>query len=245
MIDLGNSADAVFALSKPSKKYLQEMGVANRIEVAPVGIFTKDYSSYPPQAIYEKYKIPKNRKLLLYVARLEPDANLEFLLKAFKMVWKAVDDVQLMIVGGGSLERELAELVSRNSFGEYITITGFLPKIQVNKIYGVADIFVYPKTLDPEPLAVVESLAAGTPVVAVEGTANDFVRDNAEGLITKFEVADFAKGITELLRRDQLRLELKMRSRAKAQEFRASNCTHFLLELYDSVITGKEKKQMF
>lgn len=245
LIELGNSADAVFALSKTSKKYLQEIGVSNRIEVAPVGIFTKDYTSYPPQAIYEKFKIPRNRKLLLYVARLENDAGLEFLLKAFKIIWKAVDDVQLMIVGGGQLENELRELVSRNSFGEYITITGFLPKNQVNKMYGVADLFVYPKILDPQPLAVIESLAAGTPVVAVEGSASDFVKHNEEGIITDFNVESFSKGVIELLRRDKLRLEFKMRSRIKAREFRASNSTHFLLELYDSVITGKEKTQMF
>jgi glycosyltransferase involved in cell wall biosynthesis len=245
LIELGNAADAVFALSRTSKKYLQEIGISNRIEVAPVGIFTKDYASYPPQAIYEKFKIPHNRKLLLYVARLENDAGLEFLLKAFKLIWKAVDDVQLMIVGGGSLENELRELISRNSFGDYVTITGFLPKNQVNKMYGVADIFVYPKTLDPEPLAVIESLAAGTPVVAVEGSASDFMKHNEEGIITDFTIESFSRGIIELLRRDKLRLELKMRSRIKAREFRASNSTHFLLELYDSVITGKEKTQMF
>lgn len=241
LVDLANQTNRVLALSKKSKQYFQELGVSAQIDVAPVGIFTKDYASYPPQAIYDKFRIPKERKILLYVARLESDANLEFLLKAFKIIWKAYDDVQLLIIGGGSQESELRELISRQSFSEYITVTGYLPKNQVNKIYGVADLFVYPKTLDPEPLAVLESLAAGTPVVAVDGMGvTDFLRHNQEGLITEFKVESFAKGVVELLRRDQLRLEFQMRSRMKAREFRASNSIHHLLELYNSVISGKD-----
>jgi len=246
MVDLANNCNKVFSLSKTSKKYLQEFGVSNQIEVAPIGIFTKDYASYPPQAIYEKFKIPKERKILLYVARLEDDAELEFLLKAFKIVWKAIDDVQLVIIGGGSRERELREIVNRQSFNDYITITGFLPKIQVNKIYGVADLFIYPKSLDPQPLCLIESLAAGTPVVATKGFGNsDFIKHNEEGLITENDFESFAKGIVELLRRNQLRLEFSFRARIKAKEFRASNTTHFLLELYDSVLSGKKPTKMF
>jgi len=241
--NLANSTNRIIALSKQSKRYLQELSVTTPIDVAPVGIFTKDYASYPPQAILEKFKIPKERKILLYVARLETDANLEFLLRSFKLIWKAIDDVHLMIIGGGTKENELREMVSRQSFNNYITITGFLPKNQVNKIYGVADLFIYPKSLDPQPLCILESLAAGTPVVAIEGMGiNDFVKNNQEGLITKATEDAFSHAIIELIRRNQLRLEFSMRSRMKAREFRASNLTHFLLELYDSIITGKNTR---
>jgi glycosyltransferase involved in cell wall biosynthesis len=243
MREIANSTNRVIALSNAHKQYLQDFGVNVPVDVAPVGIFTKDYASYPPQAIREKFRIPKERKILLSVLRLEPDANLEFLLRAFKIVWKAIDDVHLLIIGGGSKENELKEMIGRQPFRDYISLTGFLPKNQVNKIYGVADIFVYPKMLDPEPLCVLESLAAGTPVVAVNGFGiNDFIKHNQEGLITKSEVEDFASGITELLRRDQLRLEFSIRSRSKAREFRASNLTRFLLELYNSALTGKSRR---
>lgn len=246
MLNIANNSQCVLAPSKANKEYLQSFGVTNRIEVAPVGVFTKDYSSYPPGAIYEKFKIPRQRELLLYVGRLDNEGQIEFLLKAFKIIWKAIDDIHLLIIGGGVLEREVKELISRQSFSEYITLTGYLPKQQVNKIYGVADLFVYPKTLDPEPMCVIESLAGGTPVVAVEGMGiRDFLKHNEEGLITKPQVEDFAKGVIELLRREKLRLELSLRARARAKEFRASNTTHFLLELYDSILTGKKPAKLF
>ncbi len=243
LLDVANNCDHVAALSKGEKKYLEEIGVSSPIGVTPVGVFTKDYASYPPQAVREKFKIPKNRQIILYVARLEEDAALELLLKSFKIIWKTIDDVHLLIIGGGSKEEELKKLISHQGFANYVTVAGFLPKSQVNKIYGATDIFAYPKTLDPQPLCILEALSSGAPVVAVEGYgAPDFVKHNQNGLIRKNDVDDFAKGIIEVLRRKQLMLEFKRNARMHAIELRASNMIHFLLRLYESVLHEKSEK---
>jgi glycosyltransferase involved in cell wall biosynthesis len=239
---LANSCSRVIALSSYSKTYFENLGVSTPIETIPVGIFTKDYASYPPQAVREKFKIPKQRKIILYVARLEEDANLEFLLRAFKLIWKGIDDVHLLIIGGGSREQELKNVISHQAFQDYVTVSGFLPKQQVNKIYGAADLFIYPKDLDPQPLCVTESLAAGTPVVAIKGPAEDFIKHHQNGLITPEDVEKFAKAVTELLRRDQLRLDFSMKARLYSRDFRSSNTTYFLLKLYESVLANKETK---
>ena len=241
-LKVANSTRQMIALSSFSKRYLEELGVHVPIQTIPVGIFTKDFASYPPQAVRDKFKIPKDRKIILYVARLEEDANLEFLLRAFKIIWKSIDDVHLLIVGGGSRENELKNVLSHQGFADYVTVSGYLPKSQVNKIYGAADLFIYPKELDPQPLCVIEALAAGTAVVAVKGPAEDFVKHHQDGLITPVEVEDFAKSVTELLRRDQLRLDFSMKARLYSRDFRSSNTTYFLLKLYESVLSGKDPK---
>ncbi len=241
-LSVAASAKHVIAVSSHAKSYLENIGVSTPITTIPVGIYTKDYASYPPQAIREKFKIPKQRKILLYVTRLETDANLEFILKVFKLIWKGLDDVHLLIIGNGSKESEIKTLLSHQSFADFVTITGFLPKNQVNKIYGAADVFLYPKTLDPQPLCVMESLAAGTPVVAIKGPASDFVKHHQDGLLVKEDIDDFAKAAIEILRRDQLRLDFSIKARLYSKEFRASNMTHFLLKLYESVLTDKDEK---
>jgi glycosyltransferase involved in cell wall biosynthesis len=148
-----------------------------------------------------------------------------------------------LIVGGGRKFNDYRRLAHLQLFNQYVTFTGFLPKSLVNKIYGAADVFVYPKTLDPEPLAVIESLAAGTPVVAVKGLgAQDFVSDNQDGLISSVSVEEFADKIIELTRRNKMRLEFSLRARANAKRFRASNLTCDLVELYESVISRNKDK---
>lgn len=244
-VKFANSVNHVIALSSNQKKYFTDANVNVPITVLPVGIFPKDYASFPPEAVKQRFKIPQTRKLLLTVLRLEKDCNMPLLLKSFRQVWKSIDDVHLLIIGGGSKEREFIRTVENQAFKNFVTFTGFLPKIQVNKIYGAADLFIYPKQLDPQPLCVLESLAAGTPVVAVEGQmGKDFILENQDGLISKATVEDFSTKITEILRRNKMLLDFSMRSRLLAREFRSSNLTHDLLKLYESVI-GSNKNKFF
>ena len=242
-INFANQTNHVVALSQRSKKYLGDSNVSVPITVCPVGIFTKDYASYPPEAVKQRFKIPQNRKLLLCVMRLENDSNMELLLKAFRQVWKSIDDVHLLIVGGGSKEKDYLKTVESQAFRDFVTFTGFLPKAQVNKIYGAADLFVYPKQLDVQPLCIIESLAAGTPVVAVEGFgAQDFIKSNQDGIISKPTVEDFSLKIIDILRRNKLLLDFSIKSRLLAREFRSSNLTHDLIELYESVLNNSSHK---
>jgi len=244
-VKFANSLNHIVALSSPQKKYFSDANVNVPISVLPVGIFPKDYASFPPEAVKQRFKIPQNRKLLLTVLRLEKDCNLPLLLKAFRQVWKSIDDVHLLIVGGGSMEKEFIRTVENQAFKSFVTFAGFLPKAQVNKIYGAADLFVYPKQLDPEPLCVIESLAAGTPVVAVEGLmGKDFISENQDGFITKPTVEDFSIKIAEILRRNKMLLDFSIRARLMAREFRSSNLTRDLLRLYESVI-GSDKHKFF
>jgi glycosyltransferase involved in cell wall biosynthesis len=244
-INFANSVNHIVALSNNTKKYFTEANVNIPISVLPVGIFTKDYASYPPEAIKQRFKIPQSRKLLLTVLRLEKDSNLPLLLKAFRQVWKSIDDVHLLIVGGGSMEKEFIRTVENQAFKNFITFTGWLPKAQVNKIYGAADLFVYPKQLDPEPLCVIESLAAGTPVVAVEGMMGpDFIRENQDGFIAKPTVEDFSIKIVDILRRNKMLLDFSIRSRLLARDFKSSNLTLDLLKLYESTM-GSDKNKFF
>ncbi|MCX6809644.1 MAG: glycosyltransferase [Candidatus Berkelbacteria bacterium] len=236
-----NSCDQIVALSQTSKEYYIDMGVNVPIEVLPVGIFPKDYISYPPNAMKERFKIPENRKVLLYVARLEPDCNFVFLLKAFKKIWRAIDDVHLLIIGGGSKLDEYRQIARHQTFGKFVTLAGYLPKNQVNRIYGTADVFIYPKTLDPQPLVVLESMAAGTPVVCARGFgAQEFVSGDEDGLVSKPTIEDFSEKTIDILRRDKMRLELSMRARVNVKNFKASNLTQDLLHLYETL--KKQKK---
>lgn len=242
-MSFANAADHIIALSANEKKYFSDANVNRPITTLPVGIFPKDYASYPPEAVKQRFKIPQSRKLILSVLRLEKDSNVPLLLKAFRQVWKSIDDVHLLIVGGGSMEKEFIRTVENQAFKNFVTFTGFLPKAQVNKIYGAADIFAYPKQLDPQPLCVLESLAAGTPVVAVEGfMGSDFINEGQDGIISKPTVDDFSIKITDLLRRNRMLLDFSIKARLLSREFRSSNLTHDLLRLYESVIDSSKNK---
>ena len=197
----------------------------------------------PSLAVKEKFKIPKNQKIVLYVGRLDDEANFSLLLKSFKKIWQAIEDVHLLIIGGGNSLDFCKQLTNAQPFSKFVTFTGYMAKGKVNKIFGAADVLAYPKTLDPQPLVVLESLSAGTPVVAVSGFgAQDFIENNIDGIITNFDENDFADGIIELLRKDKMRLDFSLRARAESRRFSSSNLVQDLVNLYDCVISNHKNK---
>jgi len=237
------SCTGIIALSKASKKILQEMNVPAKIHTLPVGIFTKDYASYPPQAVRKRFRIPEERQLLLYPARLDDEAEFMFLLKSFKKIWQAQDDVHLLVVGGGEKLKYYYELAGKQPFGKYITFTGFLPKKRLNKIYGACDLTIYPKKNDPEPLVLLESMAAGTPVVCVKGMgAQDLMVDHQTGFVTPAKVDQFAEAVIDLLRRDTLRFKFSQHCRQHAKRFSASILTRDLLDFYEQELLSENHK---
>lgn len=237
MVSYLNKCQAIIALSNSSKKYLSAFPINSTIETIPIGIFPKDFAGFPPQTVKSKFEIPQERKIVLYVGRIEDDKNLKFLLKSFKNIWKAIDDVHLLIVGGGSKLKYYQQISAMLPYNKFITFTGYLPKSYVNKIYATADVLAYPAQLDPQPLAVLESLAAGTPVVAVKGLgAQDFISENIDGFVTRHDLTDFSDKIIELLRRDKMRMEFSLNARREVQAFRSSNLTGDLVKFYEQIL---------
>jgi len=236
-INFFNQADLVIALSRMSKRYLQGLGLAAPIEILPVGIFPKDFASLPPEAVREKFRIPAGAKVILSVVHLDEEDNLIFLLRTLKRVLKAIDEAYLIIVGDGNKSRAYREVIASQPFGKYVKLTNYLPKAQLNRLYGACDLFVYPGRLDPQPLVIIEALAAGTPAVAVKGFgAQDFINDNKDGYITGFNLEDFSDKIIELLRRDKMRLEFSQAARSNARRFAANNAAKGLLDLYQTAL---------
>lgn len=232
-----NGCDQVITPSRTSKKYLKKFNVSTNIDVIPVGIFPGDFSSFPPETVKEKLKIPIKRKLVVFVGDITEENNIKLLFRAFKKVWHAIEDVHLLVIGSGNKLHDMKHAIAKERFSKFVTFTGHMPKKQVNKIFGACDLFAYPGRLDPQPLVILESLAAGTPVVTVEGMgAQDFVNNNEDGYVCNATVEDFAEKITELLRRNNLRMQFSMRSRSNARDFRASNLSSDLLNSYNSTI---------
>jgi len=236
LIDYSKECDKIIALSTTQRQIMQNFGVITPIEVLPVGIFTKDYSSVPKESLRKQYSIKENR-IILYVGSIDNRGNINEILRVFKIINKTMDDIHLLIVGEEGKDINIRQLVAKQSFSDKITFAGAIPKTAINKIYGAADLLIYPKTLDPEPLVILESLAAGTPVVAQTGVgAQDFIVNNQDGLIADDNSEDFADKIMLLLKRERLRLDLSLKARLDAQNYRASKLTGDLLELYESQI---------
>jgi L-malate glycosyltransferase len=118
------------------------------------------------------------------VGRLTPIKGIEYLLQGVSLLVheQTVPLIQVVIVGIGPLRTELERLAQRLGISERVRFMG--ERQDVPSLLGLFDIFVMPSLHEGIPMALLEALAAGCPVVAsAVGGVPEVVRDGKDGML--------------------------------------------------------------
>lgn len=119
---------------------------------------------------------------VLYTGRLEHVKGLDLLLKAFSDTLR--DTHQLVIVGGGSQESNLKQLVAELNLDHKVIFPGFFSGPELYAWYTMADFFILPSRYEPFGAVVNEALVFGCPVLASKNIgALDYIEKDANGLV--------------------------------------------------------------
>ncbi len=124
------------------------------------GVNTNIYFPLDKDRIRKKYKISNKKVVLLFVANSldSPYKGMDIINKALCLVDEK-EMYELVIVGKGE----------RFSFSEeyHCHYTGYIDNdIKMNELYNLADVFVLPSQAENFPCSILESMSAGTPVIA-------------------------------------------------------------------------------
>ena len=130
-----------------------------------------------------------DRPVIVSTGRLHPDKGFDIALRALALLRRDIPDARLVIVGGPQeghehLPSELTQLADRLGIGGALDLVGF----QAHPHHLVADARAYVQPSLPRteilPLAIVEAMATGVPVVATDvGAVADVVRSEETGLL--------------------------------------------------------------
>jgi glycosyltransferase involved in cell wall biosynthesis len=150
----------------------------------------------------------------------------------------------LVVVGGQgpTPEPEYAEIVAEfEAAGLAGSLVGPEHGTQVKARLEQADIFVLPSYLEGQPVAIIEAMAAGVPVVATSiGAVPDLIRDGIEGRVVEpGDVEQLAAALAELVENPALRTRMARAARRRAEE--AHSLPHLsqrLADLYAGVLNG-------
>ncbi len=154
---LRRTSGAVVAVSEASAGRLRTGGLA--VEVVPNAVFAEP-PRVPRAAVRGVLGIGPDVPVALCPARLEPQKRHDVLLKAWGMVAGAV----LLLAGDGSLRGELERRASELGVADRVRFLG--TRCDVPDLLEASDVTVLTSDWEGMPIAVLESLAAGCPVVA-------------------------------------------------------------------------------
>jgi len=112
-------------------------------------------------AIHSKEAPNTSIKTLIYVARMIPIKNHEFLIKVFSQL----SGCRLILIGAEDKNGEIRKLVEAEKLSDRVEFSGLIPRDKVFKKLGQADIYVSPSTVEGLPVSVLEAMYVGLPVV--------------------------------------------------------------------------------
>lgn len=99
-----------------------------------------------------------------YVGRLSTEKGVNHLIDAICSLRKTGTAARALIIGDGPQRNELERMAQRNGLGDHILFTGF--QSDIPSWLPSLDIFVLPSLTEGTPMALLEAMAAGVPVVA-------------------------------------------------------------------------------
>lgn len=145
---------------------------------------------------------PSDRPILVAVRRLARRMGLEHLLEAIARVKDKYPDVLLKIAGKGNLESTLRAQIQSLGLEQHVELLGYVPDETLPLLYRAATASVVPTvSLEGFGLIVVESLAAGTPVLGTPiGGIPEILRPFSHDLVLEgCEVEHLSQGIIDSL----------------------------------------------
>lgn len=116
------------------------------------------------------------------VGRLSPVKGHDRFLRAARLILDQEPNARFVIVGGGPLERELADLAAQLQIDQVCRLVG--ARSDVYDLMSAMDIFVLPSLSEGMPMAMLEAMALGTPTVATSvGGVPEVIRQGVTGLL--------------------------------------------------------------
>lgn len=139
-------------------------------------------SEYLKYQIITKHQL-NNKKVILFVGRLEEVKNVEMLIQSFAQL--EYERAFLIIVGDGLLKEKLETMAKALNISSRILFTGRLCGEDIYALYNLAHIFVLPSKYEPFGAVVNEALLAGCYCIVSDIAGSTSLINENNGIIFK------------------------------------------------------------
>ncbi len=188
------NTDVMIALNKYAKKDIQAFGYEGKFEIIPNG---RDLNR-----LYNCLQTPikTEKKILTFIGLLCERKNQKYLIKVMQYL---PDNFELRLIGRGmsvDYRERLETLAERLGVEKQVKFYGAVPYKEISKMLSDTHIFVSASLMEVQSLAIIESLASGTPVIGLENETTAELIDDKVGKLLEVEVSaeKFATEIKKL-----------------------------------------------
>lgn len=163
------------------------------------------------KVILNKLHIEEHAPVILAVGRVVAKKGFHYLVEAMPGILSKIPNAKLVIVGEGQEKKELENLAESLKIKKAVIFAGTISYKDLPMYYNIADVFVMPSikdekgNIDASPVAMMEAMACGVPVVATgfSGTESIILEGKTGYLVKEKNSLDIAKATIKLLTKNK------------------------------------------
>lgn len=222
----------------PSESIRRILGDDVPAVVVPTPIDLGAFTGPDPEPIRRRWRL-ESLEIVGYMGRLVVEKQLPRALEAFRQVAEVRDRARLVLVGSGADEGRLRRLAAGLRIQDRVLFPGRVPHSEVPHVMTAFDLMCMPSATETQGLAAVEAMAAGTPVVAVEGPGSSDVLAEGGGVLVSPTSEALAEAMLQLLEDAPGRAALGAEAHRAARRFDTPRAVDALIGAYRQVVTTR------
>jgi 1,2-diacylglycerol 3-alpha-glucosyltransferase len=237
-----NLCDHVIAPSQSIADLLRHRGVTTPISVVPTGVVLERFANPSGGRFRRAHGVPAEAFVVGHTGRLAPEKNLMFLTRTVTEFLRARPEAWFVVAGVGPLEAEMRSFLEDADVMDRVRFAGILQGDDLIDGYAAMDVFAFASQSETQGMVLVEAMAAGVPVVAVDASG---VREVVENGVNGRKLATedgqaFASALAWVADLPpEMRAKLSRAARKTATRMSMSASVEKLSAVYGSVVKQK------
>jgi glycosyltransferase involved in cell wall biosynthesis len=239
-------SSGIQVLASSERDNVKKLNLHSPLFLIPNGIFAENFESLPPASLFlEKFPETKDRKLILFLGRIDPKKGLDLLSSAFAKIHQQFPNTLLVIAGPDNIGYLPTVKSYLKNLGclDSVTFTGMLTGDMKYSALSAASIYIAPSYSEGFSMSILEGMASGLPCIFT--TACNFPEAKEAYVAKVIEVNQ--EEITEALLWCLSNEEAAKEMGQKARQFILENYTWNkiaikLIEVYGSIIENHSKQ---
>lgn len=236
------NSDSIASDGEHQLKRLKKIGVpTKKVWFIPNGVTFKKI-----QNLKKKHKnrrvennIKKEDLVILSVCQIAPDKGIEDIINGFALVKKEIKNSKLIMIGRGSLEEDMHDLIKKNNLEQDVIHLKNLSEDILFDYFFSSDIFVSAVNSEDFMISIEEGMACGLPIVS---SAQPFlVKNGKNGYVVGINNPEgIAKGIIKIYKSGRKKMkQMGKESKNMAEQYDYEKITNLAVKEYKKLVEIK------
>jgi 1,2-diacylglycerol 3-alpha-glucosyltransferase len=234
-----NFCDRVVAPSRSIARLIRRRGVERPIEEIPTGVDVDFFSGGRRSRFRRAHRIPENAQVIGHLGRLAPEKNLAYLTTAAADYVSRRQQAFFLVVGSGPSGEEIQKIFEKKDLARRLIMPGSQSGQNLSDAYSAMDLFVFSSKSETQGMVLLEAMAAGKPVIALNASGvREVMNDGQNGRLLPADASAhaFAGAIAEFFQDSGMADQWRRRALETARNLSREICARRLEKLYRSLL---------